>query len=52
MRLPPRDMKRVRMSTSSWAETSFLPPWRAISTEKVKPFLFATESIMARATSR
>jgi hypothetical protein len=45
-------MNRVRSSISSCAESSFLPPWRAISTEKVSPFLPRTLSSIAAATSR
>ncbi|MFH1650747.1 MAG: hypothetical protein ABID87_01400 [Chloroflexota bacterium] len=43
---------RVRRSSSSWAESSFLPPCRAISTEKVSPRRAKTLSRTARATSR
>jgi hypothetical protein len=43
---------KVKSSSSSWAESSFFPPCRAISTEKVSPFPLQTLSSIARATSR
>jgi hypothetical protein len=44
-------MNSVSSSVSSWAESSFLPPWRAIYTENVSPFLLKTLSMIAAATS-
>ena len=35
-----------------WADSSFLPPWRAISTEKVCPDRARMDSSTALATSR
>jgi hypothetical protein len=45
-------MCKVNSSSSSWAESSFFPPCRAISTEKVNPFPPNTLSSIATATSR
>ena len=44
-------MNMVSSSTSICADSSFLPPWRAISTEKVRPRRFSMLSSTARATS-
>jgi hypothetical protein len=52
MTLPPSAMERVSRSNSMWADSSFLPPCRAISTEKVCPARERTDSITALATSR
>jgi len=40
-------IERVKSKASIWAESSFLPPWRAISTEKVIPLWQKTLSITA-----
>ena len=49
--LPPLSMWRVSSKVSSCAESSFLPPCRAISTVKVRPLRFSTLSSTARPTS-
>ena len=52
MMLPPEAMESVSRSNSIWADSSFLPPWRAISTEKVCPDRTRMDSSTALATSR
>ena len=42
---------RVSSKTSNWAESSFLPPCRATSTEKLSPRRWSTLSRMARPAS-
>lgn len=48
---PPSAMESVSSSSSMWADSSFLPPWRAISTEKVRPEALRTLCTTALATS-
>src|SRR4051812_21672667 len=38
-----------KRASSIWAESSFLPPWRAISTEKLRPRRASTLRSTARA---
>ena len=38
-------------NASSWAESSFLPPWRATSTDRLRPSTFTTLSTIARPAS-